>query len=248
MAEEKGFSSIVPEREERIGQRGTIADRKPTREREAANGGAGAGLKALVVVLLLAVAGIGWFGWQQYQQLTALQQNFDQLNEKLASTDESLSQSGTALQLKIKEQQDELTKHWTEIKKLWGISYDRNKKQIEGNKKLATDNAAKLNKMTGLAATVKSVSEQVALDSKKIADISGNSLAVNLELEELQERLQISADKLNTVEQSLKSWQGTVNARLQRNEEAVESIDTYRRQINQELLQLRKQLSGGAGS
>ncbi len=238
----QGLSGIVPERDERIGQRRTAP---VNRERPAShgNGGTGGVWKVLVIVMLLAITAGGWFGWQQYQQLNTLQTNFDGLNARLASTDESLSQSGTALQLKINEQGEELKEHWAEIRKLWGISYDRNRKAIADNTKVASSNTDRLANLEKLATAVSEISKQVESDSKKIVALGGNSLAVSAEMEDIRLRLQNNADKLASVEQSLGQWRDSVGKRIAKNEEALNAIDAFRRQINQELLQLRKKLS-----
>lgn len=242
--DQRGYNSIVPEQEERIGQRRTVPVSRDKPRSNGGGGGANGVWKTLLVVLLIGVGGVGWFAWQQYQQLNTLQRNFDDLNARLASTDESLSQSGTALQLKIREQGEELDKHWVEIKKLWGISYDRNRKQIEANTKAASGNAARLAKMENLATTVSEVKKQLELDSKKIADISSNALVVSADMEDIQQRLRNVVDKLSALDRAFNQWRSGVDSRLKKNEEALDSIDAYRRQINQELLQLRQKLSG----
>ena len=255
MADKKGFNSIVPEQDERIGARGSSAGGRAARPKPAPSpsagsrsGGAGGVWKTLVMILLLATAAAGWFGWQQHQQLAALQSNFDELNQRLASTDDSLSKSGDALLLKIKEQKETLEKHWSEIRKLWGVSNDRNKKQISKNEKAVTSNSSRIATLQKSTASLGKLTKQQELNNKKIADISSTSLSVSAEIEDLQQRLQRATDKLRTMEDSFNSWQREVNGRLSKSDEAIESIDAYRRQINQELLQLRNQLSTSAGN
>ncbi|WIO73715.1 hypothetical protein QP938_10480 [Porticoccaceae bacterium LTM1] len=250
MADQNGFNSIVPDQDERIGARGNRAGApKPAaRPRPEPSGNGGGTWKILVIVLVLVVGAMGWFGWQQHQQLTTLQSSFDNLQARLASTDDSLSKSGAALQLKIKEQEEELGKHWAEIKKLWGVSYDINKKDIASNKDTAAKNTGRIAKLEKSVNTVAQLSKNLDLASKKLAEISASTLAANVEMEDVQQRLRETTDKLNTIDQSFNRWRQDVDKRLKSSEEAVEAIDAYRRQINQELLQLRKQLTGSNSS
>ena len=76
---------------------------------------------------------VSWFGWQQYQQFVDLQQRFAVLDSRLNNTDESVNQSGAAMQINIGKHSEELKKHWSEIKKLWGVANDKNKTKIRKN-------------------------------------------------------------------------------------------------------------------
>ena len=255
MSDKKGFNSIVPDQDERIGARTAPAGGRPVKSRPMPaagntsrnNGGGGTSTvwKLLVMILLLITVVAGWFGWQQHQQLTLLQSNFDALNERLASTDDSLSKSGDALLLKIKDQNATLEKHWSEIRKLWGVSNDRNKNKIDKNQKAATGNSSRIAKLEKGTAKLTEISKQQDLNSKQIADVSNSTLGISVDIESIQQRLKSAADQLSAMEQNLKRWQSDVNGRLSKNDEAIESIDAYRRQVNQELLQLRNQLTGG---
>ena len=64
-----------------------------------------------------------------------LQSRFELLESRLSSTDESVTQSGAAMQVNISKHSDELKKHWSEIRKLWGVTNDINKTKISDNKK-----------------------------------------------------------------------------------------------------------------
>ena len=258
MSDKKGFNSIVPDQDERIGARAASATGRPAKSRpipaagnaprNSGGGGAGGVWKFLVVVLFLATAAVSWFGWQQYQQLTMLQASFDNLNERLTSTDDSLSQSEGALRLTINDQKKTLEKHWSEIRKLWGVSNDRNKNKIDKNLKTATSNKQRITKLEKGSDKLAEVAKQQGLNSKQIADVSNSTLGISVDIESIQQRLQSAANQLSTIEQSLKRWQSEVNGRLDKNDEAIDAIDSYRRQVNQELLQLRNQLTGGTAA
>ena len=238
---------IVPERDERIGSR---SDSRPRSERPQNKSGnrapqrsaSGGGFwKLLVLVVLLAVVAVGYYAYQQSQKLSTLQASFDELQGKLASTDESLSQSGAALSIKLKDHDAELKKHWSEIRKLWGVSNDRNKQSIAANvksiKELKNSAAARQKE-------VKAVNSQLADIRKSIDTVTSASLSSRLEVEEAMDSMQGLVDRLNRLDASLKQWQTKLNSRVSENEEAIEAIDAYRRRVNQDLLQLKQQLGG----
>ena len=65
----------------------------------------------------------------------SLHERFEILDSRLNNTDESVNQSGAAMQINISKQSDQLKKHWSEIRKLWGIANDKNKGKIASNAK-----------------------------------------------------------------------------------------------------------------
>ena len=93
---------IVPESDERIG-RGKPAASRPSKSRGVPENPrpskeSGGGLwKLLVLILMMGLGGLGYFFVQQTEQLAQLQSRFDNLEDKIVSTDESLNQSGASL-------------------------------------------------------------------------------------------------------------------------------------------------------
>lgn len=216
---------------------------KPTRP---ARSGSGFNVKQLLqggtvnlmlwVVVLILMAML----WRQAGEVSSLRQQFDELSSLIQSTDESLSQSGTALSLKIREQGDTLDKHWSEIKKLWGVSYDRNRKAIEANTKLAEEASTavtglkkSISRLDAQLATVKDELQQTSTTAK---NLGSSALATSVQLEELQAQVA----ELDDLSAKLKS----VSTRVAGTEAALKALDTYRLQVNQQLNQLRKQVQG----
>lgn len=202
----------------------------------------------LVFLLILAVGGMAYLGVEQQRQLSALQADFDAIKSKLDSTDESVSQSGAALSMRLKEQSEELEKHWSEIKKLWGVSNDRNKKAITANEEaiqgVKNSTAARKKEM---AALQQKMDKKVAELNRMLESATTAALSTKLEVEEVLSGNQSLVDKLNRMEIALKQWQQEINARVAGNEEAVKSIDAYRRSTNQQILQIKQQIAAIQG-
>lgn len=149
------------------------------------------------------------------------------LESKLSVTDESLSQSGAAMQALLKEHASELELHMSEIRKLWAVSYDRNRPAIEELQKQAADIAQKLTAMGNMAGRVTSAEQ-------RLESIGSQSLIVAAEVEDLTTRLRALSDSTN----SQRATQQQLQAIQQEQAEAIQAIDDFRLQINQRILRL----------
>ncbi|WP_185235874.1 hypothetical protein [Teredinibacter franksiae] len=190
--------------------------------------------KLAPLALLLSFVGIGFAGYvfwllmQTQQELHTADKRILELEGQLQMTDDESSASVTALQAKVK---------WadSEIRKLWGVAYDRNKKAIEGNKtqinvlkKGAKSVDAKIQ------AALKSTNTEIQmindlLDSQQsaLSNIERDSQAHINQVQGLSDRMR----QLNKMEADLKK-------RISSNEEAILAIDAFRRSVNQKLMQL----------
>lgn len=272
---DKEFSKldpIVPESDERIGrgragpssQPPRSADSRTTETRKSGNpprnvdhgpkGSTGFIWKFLVLVLIFGLGGLGYFFVEQIDKLSQLQGRFDELEAKIVSTDESLNQSGTTLSVKLaalgdnlKEQDQTLDKHWSEIKKLWGVSNDRNRKKIQAQEKTLVDQGKTVKGLqTSMSARKKdiaSLTTKVDKASQSMETVVNASLAAKLEMNDLVEQSQQTNDQLNRLEKSIEQLKQNLNSRVADNEEAINAIDAYRLQVNRDIQLLKQQLS-----
>jgi len=182
--------------------------------------------KLLILFSFLGLLVGAYLGWQQYQSFTLLQERFEILSSRLNNTDESVTQSGAAMQVSISKQGDELKKHWDEIKKLWGVANDRNKGKIEKN---AQD-------IKFLASKRLEFETAASKDRDAVEEITGNYLGLSADLEALNVSLAEHKTTLSKLQLNLSQQQQQV----QNNNEAILSIDGFRRQTNQKLLKLEQ--------
>ena len=230
----KPINPIVAEREDMIGRpnSGPASARKSDRVRDTTSGLSG-GWKFLIWLALLGLIGASGLAWLEYQHLVgkhqSLLQRFDALESRLSSTDESVTQSGAALQIKISRQGDDLAKHWSEIKKLWGVTNDINKGKIDKNR---ADVAFLSSQLIPLQAAVKK-------DNKIIDSLGESYFGFSADLDAANEHLRTFADGLNSIQKSL----ATTEAQIKNNAEAVESMEAFRRQINQKIYALEQDYS-----
>lgn len=188
--------------------------------------------KVLVFVVVLLMAGcaaLAWFGWQQHQSHRTLQTRFDALSQKIQSTDASLSESGAALSVKLVDQEEEMKKHWSEIRKLWGVANDRNKNAIKSLEDTIAENTKSQKKLAG------SIQEVVQAQKKLrtlVGELGGDSLAAVARIEEISERIDEVVSDQSVMRNSLEQKLRKVEQKIQAHDLAIESIDAFRRQTN----------------
>ena len=198
----------------------------PAPAEESSSGGGSSFLA--IVALMLALAGLGGAGflYTQWQATMAQLKDADarivQLEKRFEMSGEESAASVEVLNAKVKENS-------SEIRKLWGVSYDTNRKSIAANKATADaakkDVAALSKKVSGFESSLKKVA---ALETE-IAKLKQSTVSASRE----------TKDKLSSIERQLSSVRADLTARVGANEEAVQSIDSYRRTVNKDLVQLR---------
>lgn len=207
------------------------------------------GLALLVAVA--ALGGSGFLAWQLQQSQEALataDSRLVALEQKFELSDDESSQSVTALQAKLK---------WAdaEIRKLWGVSYDTNRKNISAHKaKLASlekslgavSKTAKATKTTAATAQNQLSKLQVEFNELSQQNVAGTAKfdSALAGLDSQRKLLQQSTDDVNRLKQQLAKLNLDLNSRVKDNEEAIDAIDKHRLTVNRELSQIKQRLGG----
>ncbi|MCS5588144.1 MAG: hypothetical protein NZ697_06665 [Porticoccaceae bacterium] len=231
------INPIVAERDDMIGRSPSGTKNDPSAGKDSSQSvstGISTVWKSVVLIALFGCIAITSFGWQQYQSFVTLQERFDLLDSRLNNTDESVNQSGVAVQVNIGKHSEQLKKHWSEIRKLWGVSNDKNKGKIDKN---AKDIAFLASKRNALEASLKNLQTTVEKDRKNSNAVSENYFGLSADMDTVNESLRSYLAALNKVQVALTKQE----RRLQNNVEAIASIDAFRRQINQKVLTLEQQ-------
>jgi len=228
---------IVPERDDNLGRSSSGSQNEPYKSRESAKpkGDFPSTWKLIAALALLGMLAISWFGWQQYQQFVELQQRFEVLDSRLNNTDESVNQSGAAMQVNIGKHSEQLKKHWSEIRKLWGVANDKNKGSIAKNTKDISFLASKRSELESSLAKLRAQAEK---DRMSVEGVGENFFGLSADMDKLSESLNDYFLAVQKLETSLKQQ----DKKIQSNNEAVKSIDAFRRQVNQKLLNLEKKI------
>ncbi len=209
-------------------------------DRRVVSGGNGGGVwKLLVLALALGLGAVGWFAWQQSLQHRALTERFEGLASRINSTDESLNQSGTVMSLRIKEQSTELEKHWSEIRKLWAVANDRNRKALDKHQATLAEHKRVLKKVeSSVASATKSMAGLVA----KVDTAQGDALAVSAQFDDLRGELHGIRSSIDKADKQVQLLHDTVANNRIEHEKAMTSVDSFRRQTNQQLQAIQAQL------
>ena len=209
--------SIVPESDDRIGRGGVYMNRPVSRDSNSSNQDnltPKDGIswhKISNPFLIITVVGLIYLVFVQDAELSKLQERFDVLETNVITTD---------INSNLKEQDLKLDKHWSEIKKLWGIAYDRNRKSIENIK--ATLEYQKQD--------LASISKKIEKSNKSMSSLVSSSLATKLEVNDLIAKY--GSRPSNGVE-----------IRILENEKAIKAIDAHRLIINRDIQQLKSKLN-----
>ncbi|MBC6905577.1 hypothetical protein DWB84_08930 [Saccharophagus sp. K07] len=201
-------------------------------------------LGPIALIVALAAAGFaGFLYWQLDQTQQSLQKSASalaaadarivaadariaELEKRLALSDDESSQSLTALQVQVKENAGE-------IRKLWGVANDRNRKAIT---QLETKVSALEKNFAGVDGKIKTA----------LADVTGE-LKVLSELVDAQQAVINSADKayktqaqtLTNLSNQFDKLDNDLRKKVTSHEEAIKAIDAFRVQVNRELIQLK---------
>jgi hypothetical protein len=209
--------SIVPESDDRIGRGGVYINRPISRDLSSSNQDnltPEDGIswhKISNPFLIITVVGLIYLVFVQDAELSKLQERFDVLETNVITTD---------INSNLKEQDLKLDKHWSEIKKLWGIAYDRNSKSI---KKIKTT-------LEYQKQDLASISKKMEKSNKSMNSLVNSSLATKLEVNDLVAKYGSKPSK-------------DVEIRILENEKAIEAIDAHRLVINRDIQQLKSQLN-----
>ena len=188
-----------------------------------------------VFALLVALVGVAGCGWlyvklEQAQKIVNLADaRIVELEKQLAMTGDESVASMTAVQAKLK---------WadSEIRKLWGVSNDRNKKSISDNLS-RIEGLEKLSK--GVDAKIQSAIKNTSADIKVLNELVDAQQSAFTRVENSANAQVAKITQLNESLAQLQKMDAALQKRVAANEEAMQSVDAFRRSVNQQLLQLR---------
>jgi chromosome segregation ATPase len=202
-----------------------------------ARSGGGAGVWTwlfLLVALAAAGAACGW-AWQLQEQLKQANQQMDRyearisdLEDRLSDTDEGMSQNAAVQAAKIRELDSEVRKLWDNV---WKKSKDRLAKLEASSTSQGKKIAAAESSLASAESDLKSVSGDIA----KLKSVAGDLDRLMASAKSNQAEVERVADTLNRINLDLSK----LGKRVDINEESVQSIDAFRRQIMASITELQ---------
>ena len=205
--------------------------------------------QVLVPALAISLAATFWVYrdlQQTRQQLAAAAARIDQLEARLASTDTTITQSEVLLAGKLKSMDQQIDGNKGEIRKLWALAGDTQRKALEQAK--ATNDQQN--------ATLKNLQEMVTEHSRSL-ETQQNALnqfgatAKNSETSarEAVQRMEIMSEGVGSLEAEVKTLKqkqaqqdSEYNRRTTALEDTAKSTDVFRRNTQEELRKMRDEL------
>lgn len=198
------------------------------------------GVMAIVILLLLATSGLAVY---LFQKLTTAEKSLSQyevriteLERRLSVTDESMSESSVAIKVKVRELD-------LEIRKLWDNVWKRSKQKLaEHDTQLAKlqKSAQRSDQFITTSKQLQSNNEKVVVDLKqqlkKVQQTQTTVAANKSKVGQLESQLENTNDKLNRFGNTVTG----IDRRVKDNEEWVESINGFRRQVNRDITSLKQ--------
>lgn len=235
---------IIPTRDDVVSR--PSSGKKPRAEgKKQSRPSAGGGIMArLFIVVGLVVGGVACaWAWQLQQELdgaetviTSYEARISDLEDRLSDTDEGMNQSSAAMAVKVKEL-------YSEVDKLWASAWRKNKAKIAALEKSSSAHGSTLGTLSNTDKKYSTQLKSLASDVEKLRSVAGDleRLVANAKSNQaLMERLGDDVSRATLEVAKLQK-------RVQAGEEWQGSVDGFRRQVNQSLLQLREQLSQAQG-
>lgn len=204
----------------------------PSGGRKGGNGGGGRGSSALLWVLLVVVAAAAGAGWYtQEQRVQALESQLEEADYwarqsklalarfegELSETGENLQERGESLEDKIAAQEKRLDTADSEIRKLWAVANERNKKRLdEHQERLAAldSGLAENDKAIGaVEASVEQARQSLSSDIAALKNQTETSVAA------LQDANRQATEQLTRLSQQLADVDQVIENRIRRFEQ-----------------------------
>ena len=206
------------------------------------------GTNLIMAILLGGLVLAGWFIANQQQQLgeeqaraTQAESRLDRLEAELSATDSALSQEG-------QDTQQQIGLWESEIRKLWAISNERNKKWIQDNQKAVKNITSTIN---GIEATSRDLNAAVGRHETAFAQqqsMIDQLASLEMQIQQMVRSQRDLVDKVNTANQAVASLRASVAGKVDDNAEAIQSIDAYRVAVNSRLADIERRLAGAGGA
>ena len=198
-----------------------------------------------VVALLVALVGVGvacfsmWQLQQSQQNLTSAEARIAELEGRLNLTSSESDQSVTAIHEKLK---------WadSEIRKLWGVSNDTNKKAIQATQDAIEKFSSGLKTTAADAKSAKESSEAQKNAVSALKAMTNEQQLVMTQLADDVSSAKVQLNKLSGLESKMSALEKDLPKRVKTNEEAIQAIDSFRRSANADIQQIKQQMSAMA--
>lgn len=204
------------------------------------------GLLVFVILLMAIIMGIGGYTLFEVQKkldrsnalLAQGQMNIAELDSRLAATGTDVSQT-------LQDLKDQVGTNFSEIDKLWAVSYRQNKPDIQKNvRSIKTLKDDLGQSVTNMAGSVDEMSRQYKELVDEYSGLRDGLLQDNQEFITEIAFLRSQVQDQAVVQEANQRALNTVSRQLKEVNEAISSIDQHRQQLAQKLSQQQTQIQG----
>lgn len=220
------------------------ARRRPTgggRPRPGGNGRGGGRSIAINLVVAALVAGLGVAGWfiaNQHQLLAEEQRKAAEADRRLRALEERLRMTDQVMSETEAETDEEINFWESEVRKLWAVANERNKKWIQDNQKLLQTQKAAIASLQSSDRTLKSAVDRHDKAFNQQQALIDQLASIELQLQQVLRGQRDLVDRVNAATQTA----AASSSRVTENEQAIAAIDAYRVQVNTRLSNIESQL------
>ncbi len=229
---------IVPTRDEPA-PRGNGAQGKRAKKNQGSGGGTGLWARLFILVSLVVAAVACAWAWQLQQQLALTSASLDSaaariqdLEDRLSDTDEGMNQSSAAMAVKIKEL-------YSEVDKLWASAWRRNKAKIADLEKASSSHSSTLATLSKTDKDYSAQLQKLAGDLNKLNAVAGDLERLVQSARASESQIEQLSDDLNRLNLEIAKMQKRVTT----NEEWIDSINGFRKQVNRTLSDINSRLN-----
>jgi DNA repair exonuclease SbcCD ATPase subunit len=200
------------------------------------------GMNLVMAVLIGGLVLAGWFIANQQQLIEEEQAKAADANTRLERLESRLSATDSALSQEGNDTKQQINLWESEIRKLWAVSNDRNKKWIEDNQKAVKNLTGTLN---GIEAANRDLKASVGRHETAFSQqqtLIDNLASLELQIQQIARGQRDLVDKVNAANQAVASLRAGIAAKVDDNAEAIASMDAYRVAVNSRLADIERRI------
>ena len=202
------------------------------------------GLLVFVIVLMAIIMGIGGYTLFEVQnKLDRSNQLLAQGQENIAELDSRLAATGTDVSKTLLDLKAQLSTNFSEIDKLWAVSYRQNKPDIQKNvRSIASlkDNLGQ--RVTSMSGSLQQMTTQYQAILDELSGLREGLLQDNEELITEIALLRGQVQDQAVAQEASRRNLNSLTKQFNDINEAIDSIDQHRRQLAQKLAQQQAQI------
>lgn len=205
--------------------------------------GGGLGISLMLAILVAGLAGAGWFIANQQQTLFAEQTRLDEANKRLVFLEQRLAATDNAMSQEGQDTKQQINLWESEIRKLWAIANERNKDWIKENQDAIASVSKTLNGIRASNRDLKAASGRHEEALKVQQQMIDQVTSLELQLQQMLRSQRQLVDKTNVATQSLAKMEAGLSPTVAENAEAVLAFDAFRVASNKRLVALEREVA-----